>query len=121
MKSALRQNTSVERQDNSDSFASVFREGFPDLNFVHEIEIRGSCGWQTLSQIMLCFARVGAEPVSVHARRYKDHADVVTCWVRYIEDRLLETMLAGVRGLPGVNAVLLSHHLGRASGASYPR
>ena len=88
---------------------------FPHLNLVHEIEIRGSCDWNTLAEASLCLQRFGAQPVSVSARRYHEKAQSITCRIRSREERALNAALAELKRLRGVSNVSLSHYLGRAS------
>ena len=96
--------------------AASLRAEFPHLDVVHEIEIRGSCHWQTLIESSLCLQRFGAEPVSVSARRYDERAQSITYRIHSLEEERLGEAVTELKRLHGVTSILVSHHLGRASG-----
>lgn len=88
------------------------RAEFPDLDFIHEIEIRGLCGWATLAEISTCLMQFNAELVSVRVRNFNARASVIICRIRHLDDEPLNAAITRIRSLAGVNGVLLSHHLG---------
>lgn len=106
---------SQTESDPEQNWENSLRREFPQLNLVHEIEIRGAFCWETLAEASLCLRRFGAEPVSVSAQTYHEDVQLITCRIRALEDPILRRAVAALKELPGVNSILLSHHLGRAS------
>lgn len=84
---------------------------FPNHDLIHELQVRGACTWQALVPICETLRRVQATLQSLTARRYGKRGELITCRVGNLDDLRLQGALNEIRGLPGVQAVTVTHFL----------
>lgn len=99
----------------TDEFISSF--GPRAFELIHEIELRGSCDWPVLAALADCLNQAGARAIAVTARRFDVGAEVINCRMKLEEMSRLDAIVAKLRKLSGVTAVLVTHHLTRPRAA----